>query len=997
MKNCYNLFLLSSLLLLTNDLFGQVVGDNVFLQGHYVEIGIAPNGGYGSTFSAPAGYHPNLGTTFTFWDPGASVSTTSTTLLGFVADYGRDGWTVGTPPYFGDFYMPGHPQEGWEIEVDGIESHAFIPAYQITGTTGFTGGLAGTNVGYSNSGGIIKGVWQGTDGALSIRQTTILDTNKLYFTVTVVLINTGVTPLNNIYYTRTVDPDNDETWSSDYTTINTIAYQLPNPGNKVLVSTTGLHYTNAYLGLGTKDCRAKCMIFDAGLDPVYSPDSMWNEVPTGHYIYPVGRGSTADVGIALAFNIGTLAGGDSTSLSYAYILNATYIDSALDAIRPGGISVNGTHYDSTDTINLCTYLPDSINVNMVSGGFFHWTWTPDSFVVGITGTSFVIHSDSVSSNIVYTITGTNTAGGCDSIVYHLSLEHATFTAAPLPPVTYCQDAPAVPLTSPGTGLLWYTAPTGGVGSPIAPTPSTLIPGTTIYYVTQTIGLCESLRNPDTVIVIPLPPPPLITDPTPYCWQQIFVPFTAVGAGILWYPGLTGGVGSTTAPTVNTSIPGMDTVYASQTVNGCEGPRQTFVVTVLDSIVSKFNYTRHFGCHGDTVIFNNFSFGALRYVWEFGDGTSDTSTNPTHIFLTQDSFKVKLIAINAQCQDSLIQTVQLIHPLRAAFNFTPPILCQGSDVVFSDSSIYTTGPAGIQPSYVWNFGDGYTSAMINPTHTYPRTGIYHVFETVTDFVPCHDTARAIIYVDSISAISISLTDSVLCRSTFVTFTSTYTDIGNTGVTWRFGDGDSIVNLNPVSHSYDATGIFTVTVTAHYRACRDTSVGKSITIFPAPDVYIGPDTSICPGSEAIILIDKYNAANKYATWKWNTGQTTPDITVVAPGQYYVNVSINGCHATDSVLVQNDCYMNIPNVFTPNGDGMNDYFFPRQYLTRGLTSFKMEIYNRWGQMIFETTALDGSGWDGRFNNIDQPVGVYVYIIDATFKDGQKEHHQGNVTLLR
>jgi len=60
-------------------------------------------------------------------------------------------------------------------------------------------------------------------------------------------------------------------------------------------------------------------------------------------------------------------------------------------------------------------------------------------------------------------------------------------------------------------------------------------------------------------------------------------------------------------------------------------------------------------------------------------------------------------------------------------------------------------------------------------------------------------------------------------------------------------------------------------------------------------------------------------------------------------------------------------------------------------------MEIYNRWGQLVFETTSLDGAGWDGKFNGTEQPEGVFVYSIDAKFKDGQKEHHNGNVTLLR
>ena len=109
------------------------------------------------------------------------------------------------------------------------------------------------------------------------------------------------------------------------------------------------------------------------------------------------------------------------------------------------------------------------------------------------------------------------------------------------------------------------------------------------------------------------------------------------------------------------------------------------------------------------------------------------------------------------------------------------------------------------------------------------------------------------------------------------------------------------------------------------------------------------------------------------------------------------MDGCTGSDTVNVSNDCYLDVPNVFTPNGDGLNDYFLPRQLLSKGLASFSMEIYNRWGQVIFTTSSIDGRGWDGKFNDTPQPEGVYVYVIDATFVDGQKEHHQGNVTLLR
>ena len=60
-------------------------------------------------------------------------------------------------------------------------------------------------------------------------------------------------------------------------------------------------------------------------------------------------------------------------------------------------------------------------------------------------------------------------------------------------------------------------------------------------------------------------------------------------------------------------------------------------------------------------------------------------------------------------------------------------------------------------------------------------------------------------------------------------------------------------------------------------------------------------------------------------------------------------------------------------------------------------MQIFNRWGQIIFETTRLDGRGWDGRFNGKVQPEGVYVYLIDAQIDGDRNEHYQGNVTLIR
>ena len=156
-------------------------------------------------------------------------------------------------------------------------------------------------------------------------------------------------------------------------------------------------------------------------------------------------------------------------------------------------------------------------------------------------------------------------------------------------------------------------------------------------------------------------------------------------------------------------------------------------------------------------------------------------------------------------------------------------------------------------------------------------------------------------------------------------------------------------------------------------------------------------MCPNSAPIQIGDYVNAGNTNAAWLWNTGDTTSSISAVQPGVYYATITLNGCSTTDTVWIKNDCYLSIPNTFSPNNDGVNDYFFPRQRLSAGVSSFRLDVYNRWGQLIFETKNIDGRGWDGKLNGVDQPEGVYIYIIEVQFKDGEAQHYKGNVTLLR
>lgn len=135
----------------------------------------------------------------------------------------------------------------------------------------------------------------------------------------------------------------------------------------------------------------------------------------------------------------------------------------------------------------------------------------------------------------------------------------------------------------------------------------------------------------------------------------------------------------------------------------------------------------------------------------------------------------------------------------------------------------------------------------------------------------------------------------------------------------------------------------------------------------------------------------------TYEWNSDppQFSPTATGLAAGVYYVMVQdANGCILTDSVVIEESPdLLAIPNVFTPNGDGLNDYFLPHLLNVR---SFEMQLFNRWGKLVY--TATDQQpGWNGTNKGAESETGIYMYHITATFLDGTTVNRSGSVILLR
>ncbi|MBL7729830.1 MAG: gliding motility-associated C-terminal domain-containing protein [Chitinophagaceae bacterium] len=866
----------------------QALEGCIFLQGNYVEVGIAPNGAFGTPASAPAGYHSRPTPLFNaLYNPVTGISQPRSGALGFVADYGKDGWSTGNPAYFGDYFMPGTVQEGFSIQVNGVKSNAWSNNYQTFGSSGFTGPLTGTNQLYDATATEKKGVWEGMMGDLLVRQTINLKNTKAYFTANVVLKNTGPVALTNIYYMRTVDPDNEVSVTSSFVTKNKIAYQLPNTFNKTLVTATGLTH-GSYLGLGTKDCQAKCFYMRSGLMAEGDLAGIYNGFNPA---YSYADSLTSDVAIGLIFDIGTLNPGDSTSFSYAYILSEADLDDAFAETDPG-FMYNGTFYPSGSVIvqPTGTVLPISI----VNGSYYNWTWSPATFLNTTIGP--LVDATVSTGPITYTVSGVGTG----TIASRCSNRTLNITVSPVPVspppslassvIYYCMNQPPGPLSASGPGIIrWYTTATGGTGSLTPPTPSTAVPGTFTWYVTQETGGVESIRIPVTVIV--KPPPTVAITPA--------------------------------APAV---------------------------------------------CYGDTV--RLIASGALAtYAWSPATTLSASSGDTVHAFPLVNTTYTIVATDTTNCTNNVSVTVTIKQ--LPTVSITPPsgIVCKG------DSILLTAGGSGV--SYTWDAAAGLstttgTAVWVKP----PVTTTYNV--TGTSSNGCSAKGSSTISVTPPPIPSLGPDKSICIGSTLVLNPGSF-------ASYQWHDG-AASSTYPVSN----VGLYWVNVTDGF-GCKATDSIRILSLLQLPKDFLPNDMAFCRGNQVALKV------SGYSQYLWSTGATTPKVTVDKFGQYKLTVTDNnGCAGTDSItLFDAKCIPYIvPNGFTPNGDGLNDYFRP--LITQLVKGYKMSIYNRWGQVIYETTNSN-TGWDGTFGGVKQAAGVYVYHIRFTDADGQPVLLKGTVTLIR
>lgn len=211
-------------------------------------------------------------------------------------------------------------------------------------------------------------------------------------------------------------------------------------------------------------------------------------------------------------------------------------------------------------------------------------------------------------------------------------------------IAYCQGENAAQLKATGAGLLWYTSATGGTGTTVAPTPSTNMPGTTTYYVTQTTAnACESPRIAITVTVHPIPKAPGVNTPVQLCQGQAALALTATGTGLLWYTTVSGGTGSSTAPVPSTIATGSTNYYVSQTISGCEGPRALITVTVASLPAAPVVISPVIYCQNQAAVpLTAIGTGLLWYTTATGGTGSMVAPTPSTITVGSNIFYVSQV-------------------------------------------------------------------------------------------------------------------------------------------------------------------------------------------------------------------------------------------------------------------------------------------------------------------------------------------------------------------
>lgn len=464
--------------------------------------------------------------------------------------------------------------------------------------------------------------------------------------------------------------------------------------------------------------------------------------------------------------------------------------------------------------------------------------------------------------------------------------------------------------------------------------------------------------------------------------------------------------------------------------------------IPDKPVASFTYTSTGSCAPSTVTFTNSSTPGCNeiksYLWDFGDPASgannnSTDANPTHIYNASGTYTIKLLVINCTgSKDSVSHNFTTATSLNTSGSVN---LCTGQTatihgVIQNTAGIYTqtftsavTGCDSVS-TITLTIGNPITTSTVitlcsgqsatihgNNQNT---SGVYT--QTFTAAAGCDSISSVTLTVNSTSTTTISpvscasytvnsqvysstgiytqtLTNAAGCDSV-LTINLTVTPVINTNNSQTICTGSSVI-IHGVNQT--TSGIYSQTFVSS-SGCDSVSV-INLTVVNTPTLTVSPLIDTIYNGTSIII-----SANGASAYSWSNGNSTSSI-IVSPTQTstYCVVGSNSVICTDTVcsdivVLTGNCdnlKIFIPTGFSPNGDGQNDEL--KLFATAQVEALLFTVYNRWGQIVFETTDITKS-WDGNFNSRPMDAAVFTYTLRYTCKsDNAEEVISGNISLVK
>lgn len=432
------------------------------------------------------------------------------------------------------------------------------------------------------------------------------------------------------------------------------------------------------------------------------------------------------------------------------------------------------------------------------------------------------------------------------------------------------------------------------------------------------------------------------------------------------------------------------------------------IHLINPNVTRVNYSPLSNCNELDVNFELFPPNDLRFIFNFGDGTRDSSQNRflQHYYGSPANYNPSILLMDkVGCQANLSAGPPIrVIGAQPLFGVDNTQFCDSGTVFFTN---YTLGNDPVV-DWRWDMGD---NTIINngdhQQHRFTSPGEYITTLSVVTASGCSNQIADTIMVYSTPHTNILSADTI-CIQDMALFSAMLLnpDTATINYRWALGNGESSTLREP-NTVYNTTGDFAVSLqTSNAFGCQSVS-NKTVHVVPLPTVTPVEHPVIFAG-ESVNLQMNYTGPIVNYNWVPATNLSCnecPDPVATPRRTTTYNIEIidsRGCKNSSEVTVTVVCGNNnlfIPNTFSPNGDGRNDSFYP---LGTGLERIQsLRIFNRWGEKVFEKTNFSANspaeGWNGMVKGKPASPDVYIYTIEVICENGEVFPYTGNVMLIR